>query len=129
MHVAIGEQTRLKATNAFVVRAGRRAAARIASRGLQPGDIACIPAAAGGPKGLGLLAFDRLLQREWLPPAKALQLVGASIGAWRMAALAQPDAPLAIDRLQHCVHLRATLFVAAVTVRRWRRSAARSSRR
>ena len=91
----------MKATNAFVVRAGRRAAARIAARGLKPGDIACIPAAAGGPKGLGLLAFDRLLHREWLPPAKALQLVGASIGAWRMAALAQPDAPLAIDRLQH----------------------------
>ena len=91
----------MSAANAFVVRAGRRAAALIASRGLQPGDIACIPGAAGGPKGLGLLAFDRLLHREWLPPAQALQLVGASIGAWRMAALAQPDAATAIDRLQH----------------------------
>ena len=57
--------------------------------------------AAGGPKGLALLAFDRLLHREWLPSAPAVQLIGASIGAWRMAALAQPDAPAALDRLQH----------------------------
>jgi hypothetical protein len=41
-----------------------------------------------------------LLHREWLHNAQDVQLIGASIGAWRMAALAQPDAPAALDRLQ-----------------------------
>jgi hypothetical protein len=74
----------------------------VRDHGLEPDDIACIPAAAGGPKGLALLPLDRLLHREWLHPhATQVELMGASIGAWRMAALAQPDAPAALDRLQH----------------------------
>jgi hypothetical protein len=85
----------------FVVVAGGRAAARLAANGLASRDIACIPAAAGGPKGLSLLPFDRLLHREWLEDAHDVQLIGASIGAWRAAALAQADALGALDRLQH----------------------------
>ena len=45
----------------FTLRAGPRALRHVLDRGLAPGDIACIPAAAGGPKGLALLPFDRLL--------------------------------------------------------------------
>lgn len=85
----------------FVLRAGPRALRRIRDRGLVRGDIRCIPAAAGGPKGLALLPLDRLLWREWLQGREHVELVGASIGAWRMAALARPDAPAALDRLQY----------------------------
>lgn len=83
------------------VRAGERAIAQLRDRGLAPSDIRCIPAAAGGPKGLALLPLDRLLAREWLPRAAGVELVGAFIGAWRMAALAQSDPLAALDRLQH----------------------------
>jgi hypothetical protein len=58
-----------------------------------------MPAAAGGPKGLALLPFDRLFAREWLPQTARIELIGASIGAWRMAAAAMPDALAALDRL------------------------------
>jgi hypothetical protein len=82
-------------------RAGPGALEHVRERGIAPADIACIPAAAGGPKGLALLPLDRLLHREWLRQhATQVELIGASIGAWRMAALAQPDALAALDRLQ-----------------------------
>ena len=83
------------------IRLGADARQHIATHGLDPADIACMPAAAGGPKGLALLPFDRLFAREWLPRVRTIELIGASIGAWRMACLAQPDAHAALDRLQH----------------------------
>jgi hypothetical protein len=83
------------------VRAGERARQHLADRGLSPADIGCLPAAAGGPKGLALLPLDRLLAGEWLSQAASVELIGASIGAWRMAALAQTDPRAALDRLQH----------------------------
>jgi predicted acylesterase/phospholipase RssA len=74
----------------------------VRERGVSPADVACIPAAAGGPKGLALIPLDKLLFQEWLSRSTApLELVGASIGAWRMAALAQPEPLPALDRLQH----------------------------
>ena len=85
----------------FVVHGGPGALAHIERHGLSPGDIACIPAAAGGPKGLALLPLDRLLYTEWLKDAGPIELIGASIGAWRMAALAQPEPLVALERLQH----------------------------
>jgi hypothetical protein len=88
-------------TDWIEVRAGERARQHIARQGLAPADIACIPAAAGGPKGLVLMPLDRLLLGEWLPSAPHVEFVGASIGAWRMAALAQVDPLAALDRLQH----------------------------
>lgn len=83
------------------IRLGTEARRHIEQRGIAPADIACIPAAAGGPKGLALLPFDRLLAREWLPRTAQVEFVGASIGAWRMASLAQQDPLAALDRLQH----------------------------
>jgi len=82
-------------------RAGPGAIEHVRQFGLAPADIACIPAAAGGPKGLALIPFDRLLYREWLGrPGTEIELLGASVGAWRMTALAQPDPVAALDRLQ-----------------------------
>jgi hypothetical protein len=90
------------AAEVMVLRAGPGALAHLRENGLAPADVAAIPAAAGGPKGLALIPLDRLLHREWLAPGRApIELLGASIGAWRMAALAQPDAPAALERLQH----------------------------
>jgi hypothetical protein len=83
-------------------RAGPGALEHVREHGLAPADIACIPAAAGGPKGLALVPFDKLLYREWLRPHDlSVELIGASVGAWRMAALAQPDPLAALDRLVH----------------------------
>lgn len=83
------------------IRAGKQATAHVTRDGLSPADISAIPAAAGGPKGLAMLPLDRRLAVEWLPRMQRIELLGASIGAWRMAALAQPDALAALDRLQH----------------------------
>jgi len=81
-------------------RAGPGALAHVRQHGVAPADIACIPAAAGGPKGLALIPLDKLFYREWLDrPGLELDLIGASVGAWRMAALAQPDPIAALDRL------------------------------
>lgn len=71
---------------ALQIFAGPRAQLAIARDGLRPNDICTIPAAAGGPKGLLLGAMDRFLFGEWLTgSSQPIDLVGASIGAWRMA--------------------------------------------
>ena len=85
----------------LILRAGAAAAEHVRRSGIAPADIACIPGAAGGPKGLALIPFDKLLYREWLHDVSSVELIGASIGAWRMAALAMPDPVAALDRLQH----------------------------
>ncbi|MEY2862078.1 MAG: hypothetical protein RL392_2536 [Pseudomonadota bacterium] len=82
--------------------AGSKARAAIAAQGLQPGDICTIPAAAGGPKGLLLGPLDRYLFGEWLPGSSQLiDLVGASIGAWRMATACLGGSVAAFERLEH----------------------------
>ena len=80
------------------IRLGARARSRIAAAGVQAADIALVPAAAGGPKGLILHQFDCWLFGTWLAQApRPRRLVGASIGAWRMAAAAFAD-PVATQR-------------------------------
>lgn len=89
-------------TPALQIYAGPLARKAIEKNGLQPGDIRTIPAAAGGPKGLLLGALDRFIFGDWLPRStQPIDLVGASIGAWRMstACLNQPVAAFA--RLEH----------------------------
>lgn len=82
--------------------AGPRARAALARHGLQPGHIATIPAAAGGPKGLILGALDRFIFGQWLAQSsQAVDLVGASIGAWRMATACLDDNVAALQRLEH----------------------------
>ena len=86
--------------NALRVHAGPRARARLRERGLRPADVRVIPAAAGGPKGLALLPLDRFLFGHWLAGSThSLHLLGASIGAWRMAAACLPDADAALAQL------------------------------
>jgi predicted acylesterase/phospholipase RssA len=86
----------------ITIRLGAQARRRIATEGLRAADIAIVPAAAGGPKGLGLLAIDNWLFGEWLPGApRERTLIGASIGAWRMAAAAFADPVAANRRLAH----------------------------
>ena len=88
---------------------GDRAKAHIANKGLKPEDICAIPAAAGGPKGLILQGLDQYLFNDWLGAdhlktraekgVKPLQLIGASIGAWRMAAAASSNPAATLKRL------------------------------
>ena len=88
--------------DALELRAGPEALAQLHERGLRPADIACVPAAAGGPKGLGLIPLDHRLfdvDSGWLRGAPHVELVGASIGAWRMAAAASADPRAALQRL------------------------------
>lgn len=82
--------------------AGPRARAHIASHGLQASDVRAIPAAAGGPKGLILGPLDRFLFAHWLLQShQPIDLVGASIGAWRMATACLDDCETAFRRLEH----------------------------
>ncbi|MFG6415466.1 patatin-like phospholipase family protein [Roseateles sp. DC23W] len=87
---------------ALQICAGPAAAARLAERGLSAADVGLIPAAAGGPKGLILNGLDRFLFGDWLPQSShPVHLVGASIGAWRMAtaALAHRDVATAFETM------------------------------
>ncbi len=60
--------------------------ALLRQRGLQASDVRAVPAAAGGPKGLILNHIDRFLFGDWLKQSQhTVHLLGASIGAWRMA--------------------------------------------
>lgn len=80
------------------IHAGPRARARLLECGLQAADVRIIPAAAGGPKGLVFNPLDRFLFGHWLPRSgQVVHLLGASIGAWRMACatLDDPEAALA----------------------------------
>src|SRR4051794_232910 len=82
----------LPSMKALQVLAGPIAAQRLRERGLQPSDIRAIPAAAGGPKGLILNPLDRFLFGQWLPRSgQVVHLLGASIGAWRMASACRRD--------------------------------------
>ncbi len=81
--------------------AGPRALAQIRSQGLSPTDISTIPGAAGGPKGLILGPLDRFIFGQWLPQStQPVHLVGASIGAWRMATACLGGSVQAFERLE-----------------------------
>jgi hypothetical protein len=85
---------------ALQVFAGPRAREHLRQRGLAPADVRVVPAAAGGPKGLVLLPLDRFIFGHWLAGStQSLHLLGASIGAWRMAAACLPDADAALAQL------------------------------
>lgn len=69
------------------IRLGPLAREHIARNGLRAEDLAGITAAAGGPKWFVLKALDHWLFDEFLASRHSpLPLLGASIGAWRMAA-------------------------------------------
>jgi hypothetical protein len=85
--------------SALTFHAGPQALARIRTHGLRAQDVAIIPAAAGGPKGMIFQHLDRWLFGDWLARApRERLLIGASIGAWRMAAACQRDPAKAFAR-------------------------------
>ena len=85
---------------ALSIHAGPRALAALRTRGLQAQHVRAIPAAAGGPKGLVLNALDQFIFAEWLAGARApVHLLGASIGAWRMAAACLSDPARALAQM------------------------------
>lgn len=86
---------------ALQIYAGPVALAHIQKNGLQASDIGAVAAAAGGPKGLILGALDRFIFGQWLASSEqAVHLIGASIGAWRMASACMPDPVAAFERLE-----------------------------
>lgn len=86
---------------ALRIYAGPAARRHIERHGLQAADVGVVPAAAGGPKGLVLGPLDRFLFGEWLPrTTHPVHLVGASIGAWRMATACLRDPVAAFERLE-----------------------------
>jgi hypothetical protein len=87
---------------ALAIYAGPLAKQHLALHGLSASDVGVIPAAAGGPKGLVLGPLDRFMFDEWLPTSQQpIDLVGASIGAWRMATACLPDSRAGLLRLEH----------------------------
>jgi hypothetical protein len=91
----------MTAPKALRIYAGPTARAHLASHGLQPADVGCIPAAAGGPKGLILGRLDRLIFGDWLAGSQhTVDLVGASIGAWRMATACMSAPVAGFERLE-----------------------------
>lgn len=86
---------------ALRLHAGPIARRHIEQNGLRPQDIGVVPGAAGGPKGLILGPLDRFIFGQWLPQsAQPVHLVGASIGAWRMATACLNEPALAFERLE-----------------------------
>lgn len=72
--------------------AGKTARERIEENGLSPELIRLVVGASGGPKWLVLFGLDKLIFGEWLTSAsQKIDLVGSSIGAWRMASASHPD--------------------------------------
>lgn len=102
------------ARNNLMIIAGEKAQQHIAQHGLSADHICAIPAAAGGPKGLILQGLDHFLFQEFFSHdvlekrtqkgIAPLELIGASIGAWRMAAAATNNPSRALNRLadQYC---------------------------
>ncbi len=87
---------------ALHIHAGPKALAHIREHGLRPDHVGVIPGAAGGPKGLILGPLDRFIFGHWLPQSsQPVHLVGASIGAWRMATACLNDPVAAFERLEH----------------------------
>ncbi|MGA0572603.1 phospholipase [Variovorax sp. VNK109] len=87
---------------ALRVHAGPAARKLIEQEGLRAQDVRVVPGAAGGPKGLILGPLDRFIFGDWLAGSShEVHLVGASIGAWRMATACLQDPVAAFERLEH----------------------------
>ena len=79
--------------------AGKKARDKIEKNGLTPDLISLIPGASGSAKWLVLRGLDQFIFGEWLVQSKTeTQLIGSSIGAWRMACAAQNDPGAAFNR-------------------------------
>jgi len=85
---------------ALDIHAGPRALKHLREHGLRPEDVRVVPAAAGGPKGLVLSPLDQFIFGEWLASSDhTVHLLGASIGAWRMASACRVDPAAAFAQM------------------------------
>ncbi len=90
----------MSAQGALWVLAGPRARQHLRERGLRAADVRAVAGAAGGPKGLVLNPLDRFIFGHWLNDhAQPVHLLGASIGAWRMACACRLDADAALHEM------------------------------
>jgi patatin-like phospholipase len=91
---------RAEPQRALRVLAGPRARAQLRERGLSAADVRAVAGAAGGPKGLVLNPLDRFVFGHWLHGhTQPVHLLGASIGAWRMACACWTDADAALAEM------------------------------
>jgi len=88
-------------SRALQILAGSRALERIKQEGLKPERVRMILGASGGPKWFVLSKLDQYLNDTFLANSfQPMQLIGSSIGSWRMACYAQQDGAAAIRRLE-----------------------------
>ena len=89
-------------TSDIVYYAGPGALGLIRDGGLTPDMVDVVAGAAGGPKWLVLSHMDRFLFGRWFRRRqRPLFLLGASIGAWRFAAVSRRDPVSAVDAFQN----------------------------
>ena len=80
--------------------AGPIAYQQIQRQGLAPDHIGAVFGASGAAKWLAISGLDKAIFQHWLSsPGHPIDLVGASIGAWKLAAAAQPSPAVAMQRL------------------------------
>jgi len=85
---------------ALRILAGPRARCHLQDFGFRAGDVRVVPGAAGGPKGLVLNPLDRFIFGHFLRDApQPVHLLGASIGAWRLACACLGDADAALAQM------------------------------
>lgn len=83
---------RSKKPGPLKILAGRDAFKEIRENGLNASRVKLIVGASGGPKWLMLSRLDQYLNEYFLPSAtQPIDLIGSSIGSWRMACYAQND--------------------------------------
>ncbi|WP_417449657.1 patatin-like phospholipase family protein [Kordiimonas sp.] len=81
--------------------AGSTARERIEEHGLTPSLIRMVVGASGGPKWLVLRGLDRFVFGDWLMNAdQTIDMVGSSIGAWRMTIASHPDPGPMLERFE-----------------------------
>lgn len=86
-------------SNPLIIHAGRAVRERILRDGFRYDDFDVVLGAAGGPKWLVLYGLDAVLAPALGAAPRPRTFVGASVGAWRLAAYLQADPQGALDRL------------------------------
>ncbi|WP_262689610.1 hypothetical protein [Kordiimonas aestuarii] len=81
--------------------AGKTARRRIEKEGLTPSLVRMVVGASGGPKWLVLRGMDQFVFGDWLATAsQSVDMVGSSIGAWRMTIASHPDPKAMLKRFE-----------------------------
>ncbi|EKE70966.1 hypothetical protein [Gallaecimonas xiamenensis] len=87
----------------FVIKAGASARQRLLEQDFAPELFSAMLGASGGPKWFVLSGLDQFLGGEFLA-GRSLDLLGSSVGGWRMAAHASADPVAAIVRFRDFYH-------------------------